>query len=202
VSHNLGAISRLCQRCILLEQGRIIDYGPTDKVVQTYTSSSLVQRAELIQAAVPGKPASLLRIALEGPEGNVRSEVGYNESFRFVLEYEVSRAVSGVSVGLMIFTSAGACAFTSADFDEHPELLANRAPGTYRTEVEIPAQWLNVGRYTVSVSLANAMSGEGYEIMEAIVFSVIDTGTPGSVNGINRPGILQPVLDWKTSLTS
>src|SRR6266700_3680420 len=36
VSHNMGAISNLCQRAMLLDGGRIVDSGSTDSVVQSY----------------------------------------------------------------------------------------------------------------------------------------------------------------------
>src|SRR6185295_4904407 len=101
--------------------------------------------------------------------------------------------------GIMVFTVDGTCAFTSADFDGHSELLAAREPGRYKTEVVIPARWLNVGRYTLRVATANAMSSECYDDIEALIFNVVDTGTPGSVNGIKRPGVLQPILEWETT---
>ncbi|HVL65041.1 MAG TPA: ABC transporter ATP-binding protein [Actinomycetota bacterium] len=36
ISHNLGAVRRLCKRCILLDEGRVVADGPTDSVLQTY----------------------------------------------------------------------------------------------------------------------------------------------------------------------
>jgi lipopolysaccharide transport system ATP-binding protein len=203
VSHNMGAISRLCQRCILLEQGRVLDIGQTASVVQTYMTSSMVQRAEYTQPHAPAKEMNLRRIAVVAPDGETRSEVGYHEALRFVLDYEVNRAVAGVSVAFAIFTVDGTCAFVSSDLDAHPELLGTRAAGNYQTTVEIPAQWLNVGRYTVNVYVSSASStGVVYDSVEALVFSVIDTGTPGSRHGIERKGILQPILNWNTAQTT
>jgi len=201
VSHNIGAISRLCSRCILLEHGTVIDSGPTQEVVQTYMTSGLLERPEYIKPSSPNKPMNLRRIALITEDGEVKSDIAYDENFRFVLEYDVNETVSGVSIGLMVHTVDGTCAFTSADFDSHTDLLASRTPGHYKTEVVIPGCWLNTGHYTVRVAAANAMSGACYDDIEAIIFNIIDTGTPGSVNGIKRPGVLQPVLDWKTSKT-
>src|SRR5436853_7513398 len=36
VSHNMPAITRLCQRTILLDEGRMIADGPSHQVVSTY----------------------------------------------------------------------------------------------------------------------------------------------------------------------
>jgi lipopolysaccharide transport system ATP-binding protein len=198
VSHNMGAISRLCQRCILLDQGGVLEIAATSKVVQTYMTSGLVQRAEYCQTSAPDKAINLIRIALAGSDGVIRSEVAYDESFRFLVEYEVNRVVTGTSVGFALFSVDGTCVFATADFDAHPELLDPRTPGRYRSEVQIPGEWLNIGRYSVSVYIANANTGVVYDSVEAIIFNIIDTGTPGSRNGVERRGILQPIFDWET----
>ncbi|HET6974465.1 MAG TPA: ABC transporter ATP-binding protein [Pyrinomonadaceae bacterium] len=200
VSHNLGAVSRLCNRCLLLDKGRLLDAGPTADVVQSYMTSGLIQRPEFVQPSNREKAMNLRRISVKGSDGEVRSEIRYDESLVFEFVYETNQTISGVSLGFMIFTIDGTCAFTSADIDAHSELLAGREPGTYQTQVTIPAKWLNVGRYMVKVSLANAMSGVAYDWVTDLGFQIIDTGTPGSLNGIKRPGILQPVLDWETRM--
>ncbi len=200
VSHNIGAISRLCNRCLLLEGGRLIASGPTPEVVQTYMTSGLVERPEYTQPSKPEKAINLLRVALKSPDGEIRSEIGYDENLLIEFVYETNQPVSGTSLGIMVYTVDGTCAFTSADIDAHSELLAMRTPGTYKSQVTIPAKWLNIGRYTVKVALANSMSGVIYDYVEALIFRIVDTGTPGSLNGITRPGVLQPVLDWDTQI--
>jgi hypothetical protein len=159
-------------------------------------SSDQLQRAEYLQTSAPDKTMNLLRVALVGADGEVRNEVAYHESFRFIVEYEINSPVIGGVVGFALFTVEGTCAFVSADFDNQPELLALRAPGKYRAEVMVPSQWLNVGRYSLRISIATTT--DVYDDIEALVFSVLDTGTPGSRNGIQRRGILQPILDWTT----
>jgi lipopolysaccharide transport system ATP-binding protein len=198
VSHNMGAISRLCERCLLLDQGRLVSSGATTQVVQTYMSGGMAHRAEYTQPPDPAKAINLRSASLVDTDGLVCPEVGYDESPRFILEYEVNRAVSGVSVGVAVFTSDGTCAFATADFDAQPELLSQRLPGNYRAEVEIPSRWLNVAMYSVAVHIANAGTGEVYDAVDALIFNVIDTGSPGSRNGVERRGVLQPFLSWST----
>jgi lipopolysaccharide transport system ATP-binding protein len=199
VSHNMGAIKRLCGRCILLDHGRVVTSGLTADVIQTYMSGGLAQRAEYTQPHNSEKAINLRSASVMGPDGLPQGEIGYDNSLSFVLEYEVTRALSGVSVGVALFTADGTCAFATADFDTDSELLAQRAPGTYKTEVQIPARWLNTGLYSVSVYIANAGTSTVYDSVDALSFNVIDTGTPGSRNGVGRRGVLQPILDWQTT---
>ena len=201
VSHNLGAINRLCNRCLLLDAGHLIASGETANVVQTYMTSGLVERPEYSQVSNSEKAMNILHIALRGSDGEIRSDIRYDECLTFEFDYEAHQTVTGTSLGIMVYTLDGTCAFTSADIDAHSELLAARPPGRYRTQVTIPAKWLNVGRYTVRVALANASSGAVYDDIEALIFRIVDVGTPGSLNGIKRPGILQPLFDWETIRT-
>ena len=40
VSHNMNAIQRLCSQCVMLEHGKLVDYGKTTSVVVRYMSGS------------------------------------------------------------------------------------------------------------------------------------------------------------------
>ena len=202
VSHNMGAISRLSQRCIVLDQGRIVASGPTASAVQTYMKSGMMERAEFIQPEAPHKAMNLLRMALVDEHGEVRSDVPYDGKLRFVIDYEVNQTVTGASVGLAFNTVDGTCAMCTGDFDSHPELLGTREPGRYRTIVDIPPCWLNTGRYSVTIYISNATNNVAYDQLEAIIFNVVDTGTPGSRHGVVRKGVLQPILDWTTTQVS
>jgi lipopolysaccharide transport system ATP-binding protein len=199
VSHNMGAISRLCQSCVLLDQGRIVERGPTADVVQTYMTSGLLESPEYRQPADSTKEINLTRAAVLGSDNSVRADIGYHEGFTVLLEFEVNKPLTGTSVGIAIFLIDGTCAFATADFDSHPELLQLREPGRYSSVVRIPGQWLNVGRYSASVYLANSSSGIIYDSVDSIIFDIVDTGTPGSRNGVQRRGILQPILEWTVS---
>lgn len=200
VSHNMGAISRLCQRGLLLEQGQLLLAGSVSDVVEAYISGGAVSSAEYVQPSAPEKDINLRRVAVTGNDGEVRQEVGYDEAARLVIEYEVNKPVSGVSVGLALFTVDGTCAFVSADLDTQPQLAVERNCGEYQAWIEIPSQWLNIGRYSVMITIAGAAhSGEVYDNLEVLTFSVVDTGSPGSRYGIERKGVLQPVLNWMTT---
>src|SRR5258706_10564604 len=39
VSHNMGAVTSLCNRCLLLENGKLVQDGPSAEVAATYQSS-------------------------------------------------------------------------------------------------------------------------------------------------------------------
>jgi lipopolysaccharide transport system ATP-binding protein len=46
VSHNLHAVTELCQRSLLLEKGKLLACGPTDEVIRKYIGRAQDQRSE------------------------------------------------------------------------------------------------------------------------------------------------------------
>lgn len=199
VSHNMGAINRLCQRAILLDQGQITAIGPTSEVVQTYTVTGTQGRAEYLQPSEPNKAMNLRRGAIMAEDKTIRGEIGYHEKFSVHIEYEVNRPIAGGNIGVGVFAGDGTCIFASGDFDAHPELLQMREAGYYHAEIEMPAQWLAKGTYVVHIYLSSAAGAVVYDRREALVFTIVDTGTPGSQYGVKRLGVLQPILEWNTT---
>ena len=59
VSHNMGALSQLCELGILLEQGRVTNIGPTKDVIKAYLKSGLDHNSAMAQfqddATKPGQ---------------------------------------------------------------------------------------------------------------------------------------------------
>jgi lipopolysaccharide transport system ATP-binding protein len=52
VSHNLKAVTELCQRAMLLERGKIVTIGSTDSVVRRYLSDALKPRSDEVNKPV------------------------------------------------------------------------------------------------------------------------------------------------------
>ena len=64
VSHNLRAMSDLCSRAVLLNKGRLIDDGPTSKVIHTYMEQARAQRSDTEQ-----KTVFIERVTISGADG-------------------------------------------------------------------------------------------------------------------------------------
>ncbi len=202
VSHNLSAVSRLCRRTILLEHGRITTMGPTTEVLQTYISRGISQRSEYQRQPNPENVMSLTHAAVYGPDGKCREEIGYQEGLRIDIdiEYVVREPTEGLSCAIGVGTSNREPVFVSAEFDGHPERLSLRQPGQYLSSVELPGKWLNTGQYLVMIYLTNVDRNVVYEKIEALTFTITETGSPASYLGvIQRKGVLQPDLDWATT---
>ena len=68
VSHNLRAVTDLCDRALLLDHGRVAAEGEAQRVVQTYLGNALAGRRD-----VEGREAYIARAVVRGSEGETKS---------------------------------------------------------------------------------------------------------------------------------
>ncbi len=196
VSHNLSAVTRMCEHALLLENGKLVAAGPTAETILTYLGRE-GERALYLQAPNPSKKVQLRRATVISAGKESVAEVSYLSPFRIGVDYEVKEATRGVSMAIGIGTGDRIPVFSTADFDESPEWLETREAGLYHTEVEIPGRWLNSGRYLVVLYLTNRVTGQVYDKIEALSFNITNEGTPVSFSGpAERKGVLQPSLPW------
>lgn len=197
VSHNLGAISRLCDRCLLLEGGTVCSEGETQKVIRSYITSGREGSGEYIPAKATDQPVSLIRVAVTREDGSTAAEVRYDEDFAVTVEYRVSEPVRDCGVWMALQTIDGTMVFTTADYDTKPELLGLRLPGMYRATIPVPSRWLNYGQYSLVVGIVQNSPLVVFERVEALTFSILEIGSPSSLHTAGtRRGVLQPVIDW------
>ncbi|RJO59335.1 ABC transporter ATP-binding protein [Candidatus Parcubacteria bacterium] len=105
VSHNMEAIKKLCKRCILLKEGKIVMFDQTSKVVDTYlqgaqfaTQQPLRQRRDRISKG----RVTMTDIAVTTLSGKTEIESG--DALRFWVKYEsiFTKPIQNVRMVIMI----------------------------------------------------------------------------------------------------
>jgi lipopolysaccharide transport system ATP-binding protein len=199
VSHDLSAIHRLCTRAILLQHGKVLVDADTDSVIRTYVSQGRQDRPVFFQKHEPSKAMNLRKVSLLANSGEPAAEFRYDEGFAIEIEYEVNEPTQDSAVWFGLRTMEELVAFGSADTDVDASLLQRRGAGYYRTRLDIPAKWLNAGRYYLVVGITKYSPLMNFDRAETSTFTVLDVGTPEKLRtGGSRPGVLQPYMAWKT----
>ena len=205
VSHNMAAITRLCTRGILLREGRIAVDGPVERVVAEYiggvASQSPVEVDYRAGARQPGNEHARLFAARVVSEGMRTAVVDIRRPVRVEIDYEVLQARWPLHANIHVFNDEGVCVFTSND-SFYAQTRRPRAPGHYRSTVEIPGNFLAEGMYSLDVALST------YEPVlvhfferGALAFQVHDPSEGDSARGTYAgplPGVLRPQLVWTT----
>lgn len=198
VSHNMGAITRLCQWAIRLDGGSIVDQGVSHQVVRNYLADNIESRGHISLPPDPAKPMRLREVTVLNSRGTSSAQVEMGKPFRVRVGYDVNRAVTAAHVICFIYTSDGTNVFGTGDADAAPERLDRRELGNYEGEFEVPAFLLGEGKYSITVSLSVPFQVV-YDRHEAIAsFTVVDNSSARrDWLHRRRPGILGLELSWK-----
>jgi lipopolysaccharide transport system ATP-binding protein len=203
VSHNMSAILRLTQESIILERGHLKFRAPSSEAVDLYLSAGNAKAGERIweDNEVPAGAAPFRPIALRlvDKTGRVVDTVRSTESFTVEMEYALSAALTGLRIGIYLSTARGEYALTSFDTDDEQafEKHGSRPAGHYLSRCNVPADFLNSGRYTLGVNASSYKVRRYFMDEQAITFNVDTAGAPGMQWAEPRPGVLRPRLEWK-----
>jgi lipopolysaccharide transport system ATP-binding protein len=195
VSHNIGAITRLCERSIWLDNGHIKMEGPSMSVVAAYLPSAAEGRAAWQNPEPPDRDdvqVTSARLLLAGEE---TTTVDFGSDFEIEIGYTLKLQARHLAVLCRMTDVQGNVVWTSWDTDTTLWRGRLRDPGTYLSTCKVPAGLLRPGRYSVSVGSIGAgylMRGQSY--YEAVLsFEVSPVGYPLNQE---RMGIVTPLLDW------
>ena len=196
VSHDMGAITRLCRRVLWLDRGRVVCDGPPASVVGQYLTAASAEayrwergRAPMGDAKEVSISSVLVRQGRHVPSGGVR----FDEDFAVEVEYEVSEATPSVVIFIRLTSESGVVVLTSWDSDASPDARRSREPGRYVSACTIPGKLLHPGYYFVTAGVWARMF-ERIEYHENIL--KINVNTVGYPLNVDRHGVITPILDW------
>ncbi len=207
VSHNMSAIQRLTQECLVLDKGQVLMRGPSEQAVDFYLNRGLSKLGERFWEAdeVPlnTKPFQPLGIRVLDKEGTVSDSVRSVDPITIEIEYRLEEAVTGLRVGYYLYTTRGEPVFTSFDTDSEESFgqYPVRQAGTWRSRCVIPAHTLNEGRFVLGINASSYGIRRYFQDDQALSFSVDASGGAGTHWPEPRPGSVRPVLDWQIEKT-
>ena len=206
VSHSMPAVTRLCSRSILMDNGGLLCDGPTHEAVRKYLSSGLgtmAAREWAEPATCPGNHIVRLRaVRVRNSDGRVTENIDIRDPVGVEMDYEVLAPNYLLVPNYHFYNEEGTCVFTVHDWS--PEWRRTpKNPGRYRSTVWIPGNYLAEGSLIVgaAVSTYDPMAIHFYE-RDAVAFQVIDSLDGDSARGDfagHIAGVVRPLLEVKTN---
>jgi len=199
VSHNMGAINRLCQTAVWLDKGRIVAHGPTAEVVANYlvvdsSDSGQCQWSEGI-ADPDVDEFRLYSVRIQNQQGAVTSVVDVRYPFMLSFDYEFLKHLPYCRVGFILSTADGTGLFETYDTDQEAN-QGPRPPGRYRFRCEIPGHLLLPGAYSISVAAGMPNIKTLLWRENVLSLTVEDTAISGDTRA--QPyGVIRPKLKWE-----
>lgn len=197
VSHNMGAISSLCNSCLLLNNGILSMNGNTQEVINKYYRQLVSQPLPVFSTSNNSdKDVDVISIKINGEENIKEYSVNIYESFTIEIKYRINKTGNKPSAQFVFQLSSGEVAFVSSNPDMNNTF---HELGIYTSILEIPANFLNSTDYIISASIITMsplMFHFSQPILTLNVIDSIDSITRTGYNG-NIPGAVRPLLNWK-----
>ena len=193
VSHNMGSIARLCERCVWLEHGRLRDVLPAGEAIRQYLGSTAGQGATSTYERDENKAAQIRKVTVASAEGLPVSELECDDGFRVELEIEVNRRLPGLHMSVDLMTADGVLVLFSDVSDTDPGIGERLQPGTHAFAITVPERLLAPGRYVVNTGIASPYSGMLDVRNAACEVTIRDHST---LRGDDRPGVIGLRLPW------
>jgi lipopolysaccharide transport system ATP-binding protein len=208
VSHNMPAITRLCERTILLDEGKVIADGPSHEVVSTYLNSGLSSTAEREwpdSEKAPGDEAIRLRaVRIRTEDNQVSDAIDVRQAVGIEMEYEVLKPGYKLMPHYALFNEEGTLIFIAIDQD--PTWRRRPRPtGRYVSTGWVPGNLLAEGTVIVRAVMRTIEPQKvHFDARDAVAFQVIDSLEGNSARGDwagRMPGIVRPLLKWRTQFS-
>jgi lipopolysaccharide transport system ATP-binding protein len=202
VSHNMQAVAQLCDRAILMENGRVARDGRSADVVAHYVQTSAgagSSRTWDLDSAPGDDVARLLSVRVVDQEGRTVDYVDVREQVGIELRFRVLEPGSAVLPKIKL-AAEGRIAFNAMDTD--PRWNDPSPPGEYVATAWIPGNYLNEGLMSIDAAVCSLRSPKLHHhvsVHEAVSFHVQDPGEGGSARGPftgQWRGVVRPLLDW------
>lgn len=157
VSHNMGAITQLCSSTILLEEGKLVDRGPSKEIVQRYLSGMFSPVDNMNLKNAPDRSGNgLMRfvaVYLQGEDGKLISTPIAGCSVDIVMQIHSQEDLSRVQFKLTIFNQMGIAAANCDVAACGQKFFVPK--GENRVICNIPKLPLPLGQYKIAVAAHN-----------------------------------------------
>lgn len=199
VSHNMGAIKRLCRRTICLANGQLQAFGPTDEIISHYLHEGIGNESFKLwnepEDTLGDEHISLHSIALRNVVGESTCDFDFLEPVHIEVTYRILRR-SPVRLLIWVHNENGQALFISGDTETESD-ISSKMPGRYISTCVVPGHLLNAGRYYVSliVDIPNVKVVTHQEsVLSYQIHATV--GVPSRRDGVY--GLICPPIEWST----
>jgi len=178
VSHNMHTIQDLCNRTILLENGKVALDGATSEVIKQYLQPGKINTGEsnLTSGFRSRKSPGKLRgkaIRIFNEKNEICSTYKINDSLSIELDISHVRK-NGFAVSFLIFNQQGSLVYQVRSQDGNIETKNLGSTATVR--LTIPRLNIIQGRYSIDVWIGNHLDLLEDHVESAISFEIINRG--------------------------
>jgi len=208
VSHQMQAVSQLCDRALWLDHGQVVGEGESAEVVARYLQAGFgsgSHREWPDLASAPGDDLVRLQsVRVVDERGQLIDTLDVRRSVGIEITFVVLRIGEAILPKIKVYDSRGDVAFNA--MDTSARWHEPSSPGEHTTTAWIPGNLLNEGLTSVDVSVCSLGAPKLYPhagCYDAVSFHTRDPGDGDSARGLftgQWKGVVRPLLDWTTEV--
>lgn len=152
VSHNMTAVRSLCNKSILLQNGMILDQGPTENIVTHYLRGDSEVLNHKVWVSTPeyaAKGFELLEVGIKNRAGNWDSPMPMDEDIELTIRYRLTKDFDKFWICLEYKNDMGEKIFSSCG--RPAEIPHHHTKGEYLQTCLIPADTFNWGGFSFNL---------------------------------------------------
>jgi lipopolysaccharide transport system ATP-binding protein len=209
VSHSMQAVSRLCQRALWIDRGKLRMAGPVAEVIAGYLKEGQANTGEQVWPEGPQAPGDefvrLRRVRVASADGQTAVSINIGEDFAIEFTYDVVIGGMVLFPAIRIFNEWGTEVLWTTDAGS-PEHGKPRQPGRYHSSVRFPKNLLSEGLMAVSVSITSLCPTHVHlsepDAVHFQAMEIIDGATARGEYTEAIQSMLRPLLDWRVRIES
>jgi len=200
VSHNMGTIQQLCDRCIVLKNGIIAYDGKTKEGIEKYLQNNTDNQPNALKAFIINQDDEefvLDNFAIE--QKGTTNGIYYSEKdFEVLFSFSLLKDIDGFRVGFDVIDSTSNYLLFRSYHDDQNDRIEQMKAGHYNVKGVIPADLLRNGRYFIK--LAIGIHNRRWIVFDDNIGQELVVQNLEGVNAIymeERPGLIMPSLHWE-----
>lgn len=181
VSHNIQTVKELCTKCILIENGKVREIGPTDKIIDLYKIKK--NNIEINNRSFSGPLSKILEFTKININSTSATEIPSDKKIELAITGMAKENIDDIQITLSIYKE-DIRLFTLFD-TEKPE---NMKSGEFKSVYTIEPNILREGVYSIALGGHTSNSGKWMYGVNIYEFRVVPRFS--SINDKDAVGII------------
>jgi lipopolysaccharide transport system ATP-binding protein len=196
VSHNNTSVKSLCNKGLLLENGKAKIFGAVDDVLKTYLGANSDKKKNILNMKFADDKILLKSIEVLG-----ESDLTTNKKVAINISFEVFSEAFAPGFVISVCNILGDVIFSSIN-NRIVEYGSTVAKGTYNLKCLIPGNLLNSGKFFINLNYFYGGYSQVKTLDSVLNLDIFDSNEiRGDYSG-DYGGYIRPLLDWKLERNS
>lgn len=196
VSHNLYMLQNLCQTCVLLDNGRLMNKGPAASILDEYRHRYKDYNNSLWKQ-LNKKVTGFTQISLLNERNDlINGSISNQQQLFLQISLQAEKPIANSLIAVRLTDADSIAIFTTTNADaikKFPEI----EKGHHTYLLPIPVGLLTPGQYSFVVSWNIPGLEEIDVVKDEVSFSIHDASYPGNYFQDGRLGILNVLSKWE-----